>query len=52
MVKTIISHPIFDGLYHPFMVIQWGWFIIVLTTTYVNILIYSGLFIIKVLLVF
>ena len=31
VVKTMINHPIVDGLYHPFIVIC-GLFIIVLTT--------------------
>ena len=30
--KTVINHPIVDGLYIPFMGYIWEWFIIVLTT--------------------
>ena len=31
VTKTRINHPMFDGLYL-FMVMTWGWFMIVLTT--------------------
>ena len=31
--KTIINHPYFDGLYHPFTVI-WGWFTVTLLTSW------------------
>ena len=35
VVKTIINHPIFDGLYHPWKWWFWGWIMIALTTLFI-----------------